>query len=81
MRAMSWSTSSASTWAVVILVLVMGASFSAKASHLDFVRLAMHSSLKTSLTWQHFWMATLATPPQPMTRTLLIVMTPLCAIF
>ena len=53
--------------------LVMGASFAASASHLDFVRLAMHSSVKTSLTWQHLEMATPATPPQPITRTLLMM--------
>ena len=45
---------------------------------MDFVRLAMHRSVNTSLTWQHFWMATEATPPQPMTRTLLIKITLLC---
>ena len=35
----------------------------------------------THLTWQHFWMATDATPPQPITRTLLIVRSPLSFIF
>ena len=58
---------------MVIFVLVLGASFAARASHLDLVRLAMHSSVKTSLTWQHLEMATLATPPQPITRTLLMM--------
>ena len=41
------------------------------------VRLAMHSSVNTSLTWQHLRMATLATPPQPITNTLLIITSPL----
>ena len=73
MRSHSCWTSSASTCAVVILVRVVEASLAASASHLDFVRLAMHSSVKTSLTWQHLEMATLATPPQPITRTLLMM--------
>ena len=55
------------------MVRVVGASLAASASHLDLVRLAMHSSVKTSLTWQHLEMATLATPPQPITRTLLMM--------
>jgi len=33
------------------------------------VRLAMQISSKTSLFWQHLWMATEATPPQPMIKT------------
>ena len=56
MRATTSSTLSASTWAVVILVAVFPASSAARASHLDLVRLAMHSSVKTSLTWQHLRM-------------------------
>ncbi len=47
MRAMTSSTLSASTWAVVILVLVLPARCGwASWSHLDLVRLAMHSSVK-----------------------------------
>ena len=72
---MTWFTSSASTWAVVIFVAVLGASSAASLSHLDLVRLAMHSSVNTSLTWQHFWMATDATPPQPMIRAFPLCMT------
>ena len=47
---MTSSTWSASTWAVVILVAVLPSSSAARASHLDLVRLAMHSSVNTSLT-------------------------------
>ena len=52
----------------VILVLVVLWSFSLRASHLALVRLAIMISSKTSLFWQHLWMATEATPPQPMMR-------------
>src|SRR5699024_987341 len=72
MRAMTSSTLSASTWAVVILVAVLPSNSAARASHLDLVRLAMHSSVNTSLTLQHLRMATEATPPQPMTNTRLM---------
>jgi hypothetical protein len=41
-----------------------------EASHLLFVRLAIMISSKTSLFWQHLWIATLATPPQPMISAL-----------
>jgi len=77
MRAMTSSVLSASTWAVVILVVVLGASSAASLSHFALVRLAMQISVNTSGTWQHLWMATEATPPQPMIRTLLIAVTPL----
>ena len=74
---MTSSVLSASTWAVVILVAVVGASWAASLSHFALVRLAMQISVNTWGTWQHLWMATEATPPQPMIRTLLIAVTPL----
>jgi hypothetical protein len=37
----------------------------------------MQMSVNTSGTWQHLWMATEATPPQPMIRTLLMMVSPL----
>ena len=52
---------------------VVPRSRSARASHFSFVRLAMQTSVNTSLFWQHLWMATWATPPQPMINTLLIL--------
>ena len=66
------STLSAFTQAVEISVLVVGASFSASASHFDFVRLAMHILPKTSLFWQHLCIATEATAPQPIIRAFFI---------
>ena len=71
-RAATWEASSASTWAVVMTVLVLPSKSAFTASHLDLVREAMQISVKTSLHWQHLRMATLATPPQPMMRTLLM---------
>ena len=57
---------SAGQMAVVMRVAVVPASLSRSASHFDFVRLAIQISSKTLLFWQHLWMATDATPPQPM---------------
>src|SRR5699024_12172393 len=70
MRAVSSSTLSASTWAVVMLVVNLPWSSSLRASHLETVRLAIIRSVNTSLFWQHLTMATRATPPQPITNTL-----------
>ena len=57
---------------VVIFVVVFPSKSLASASHFSLVRLAIQSSVNTSLTWQHFLIATLATPPHPITNTLLI---------
>ena len=55
----------------------LGGQLGGSLSHFALVRLAMQISVNTSGTWQHLWMATEATPPQPMIRTLLISVTPL----
>ena len=73
MSAHSSSTLSASTLAVRILVAVVPSSFSLIASHLLLVRDAIIISSKTSLFWQHLWITTPATPPQPMINALPIV--------
>ena len=69
-------TSSASIWAVWIFVAVVGASFSLSASHFAFVREAIMISENAALFWQHLWMATLATPPQPMMRAFPMILVP-----
>ena len=76
-RAATWEASSASTWAVVMRVLVLPSRSAFRASHLDLVREAMQMWVNRSSHWQHLRMATLATPPQPMMRTLLMGNTPL----
>lgn len=75
-RATSASTLSASTCAVRIFVFVVPSSFSLSASHFDFVREAIMISLNSSEFWQHLWMATLATPPQPMIKAFPMVIPP-----
>jgi hypothetical protein len=43
---------------------------------LDFVRLAIIISLKTSLFWQHFAKAALATPPAPIINNFPFIFSP-----
>ena len=45
-------------------------------SHFDFVRETIMISLNSSEFWQHLWMATLATPPQPMIKAFPMVIPP-----
>ena len=77
MSAMTSSVLSASTCAVVIFVFVLSSSFALSASHLESVRLAMHSSVNTSSRMQHLRIATDATPPQPMTNTFAMIFLPM----
>ena len=53
-------------------MLVFPSSFAFKSSHFDLVLLAIIISVNTSLFWQHFLIATCATPPHPIISNLLI---------